>query len=209
MKNNSKILIKVCGMKDPMNLKEFVVIKPDFIGFIFHEKSPRNISCLPDVNIPNSIKKVGVFVDKKLDFIEQKVKEFQLDFIQLHGSESAIFCKHTKEKGYKIIKAFNIQQSFDFNKLKEYEPFCEYFLFDAFGKNKGGNGITFNWDLLQKYQGNIPFLLSGGINKTMHKKINKITHPKFIGIDINSGFELKPGLKNTNEIKHFLHEIQS
>jgi len=194
-------------MRDATNISELVKIPIDFIGFIFHEKSSRNVVENPSITIPKSIQKVGVFVDKPIPFILQKATAFDLDYIQLHGNESPQFCEELSNH-YKIIKAFNIKQDFDFKKLKSYENYCELFLFDAFGKKAGGNGTTFNWKLLQKYQGDLSFLLSGGINKTMVTEIKKIKHPKCIGIDINSGFELEPALKDINAINLFYNELQ-
>ena len=199
--------VKVCGMREASNINELIKIPIDFIGFIFHEKSSRNVESIPKIAIPKSIKKVGVFVNKPKDFILQKATEFELDYVQLHGNESHEFCKELG-KHIKIIKAFNIKQNFDFEQLKAYEPYCDLFLFDAFGEKAGGNGITFNWELLGNYQGENPFLLSGGINETMAKEIKKIKHPKFIGIDVNSGFEIQPALKNINKIKLFYNELQ-
>ena len=199
--------VKVCGMREASNINELIKIPIDFIGFIFHEKSSRNVESIPEIEIPKSIKKVGVFVNKSKDFILQKAMEFELNYVQLHGNENPEFCKELS-KHLKTIKAFNIKQDFDFEQLKPYEPYCDFFLFDAFGKKAGGNGITFNWELLEKYQGEISFLLSGGINETMTSEIKKIKHPKFIGIDINSGFETQPALKDINKIKLFHNELQ-
>jgi len=207
--------IKVCGMRNVNNIAKLIKVQPNFIGFIFHRKSPRNVEIIPSVKIPNSIKKVGVFVNKEIAFINAKIQDFRLDFVQLHGKETSDFCKKLetyfkeKELNTKIIKAFNINNEFDFTKIKEYEPFCEFFIFDAFGKKAGGNGITFNWELLQNYHGKTPFLLSGGINETMVEEIKKIDHPKFIGVDINSGFEIEPALKNIKLIKTFINGIRS
>jgi len=195
--------LKVCGMRDVVNIEELIKLQPDFMGFIFHEESPRNVIDIPNVEIPSSINKVGVFVDKDIPFIREKATNFNLDYIQLHGNETPKECQELKDKGFKIIKAFNISESFDFLQLQAFEPFCEYFLFDAFGTNAGGNGIVFNWNLIQKYNGKTPFLLSGGIDNTMAKEIKRIHHPRFVGIDINSGFEITPGLKDIKKIEEF------
>ncbi len=195
-------------MRNKTNIVELIQVQPDFIGFIFHEESSRNVLVKPEVEIPKTIKKVGVFVDKTIDFILQKTKNFKLDYIQLHGKEAPQFCRKIKNKNLKVIKAFNIKEGFDFERLKKYEPTCELFLFDAFGKKAGGNGVVFDWKLLQNYKGKIPFLLSGGIDATMASEIRKIKHLKFIGIDINSGFEIEPALKNIKNIKTFYNELQ-
>lgn len=201
--------LKVCGMRDKENIKALSELKPDFIGFIFHEQSSRNVTDSISITTPEGISKVGVFVNKSIEFIDEKIKNFGLDYIQLHGNESPEFCLKLKNNGLKTIKAFNISDSFDFTKLKSYEPFCDYFLFDAFGKKAGGNGIVFNWELLNNYKGELPFLLSGGINEKMVDSIKKINHSKLTGIDINSGFEIAPAIKNIKNIKAFKHELYS
>jgi len=201
--------LKVCGMRNSNNIKELSEIQPDFIGFIFHEKSSRNVSETVLTDTPKNISRVGVFVNESEKFIINKMKQYHLDYIQLHGSESPEFCNEIKELGVGIIKAFNISDKFNFSSLSPYELVCDYLLFDAFGKQAGGNGITFNWELLSKYQGETPFLLSGGINGTMPDELKKIKHPQFIGIDINSGFEIAPALKNIDKIKSFKNELHS
>jgi len=200
--------IKICGMRDAENIKALVKLNIDFIGFIFHEKSPRNVSGKPKVLIPKNIKKVGVFVNKPLAFLQGKAQEFDLDYIQLHGKESPEFCLEAKQLGLQIIKAFNINDTFDFEMLKPYEANCDYFLFDAFGKQAGGNGVVFNWQLLENYKGEKPFLLSGGINKTMHQEISNFKHKQCVGIDINSGFEIKPALKDVEGIAEFIKKVE-
>ena len=190
------------------NIAELIQVQPNFIGFIFHDKSPRNIVEKTQVEIPSAVKKVGVFVNKEIEFLLEKTNQFRLDFVQLHGNESSSFCEEVKSKNLKVIKAFNISKEFDFNQLVSYESSCDYFLFDAFGKNAGGNGITFNWELLNNYKGAVPFLVSGGINETMVNNIKEIHHPQFVGVDVNSGFELEPALKNIEKIKLFKDELQ-
>ena len=199
--------LKVCGMRDAANITELIKLQPDFMGFIFHKKSPRNVLETSNVDFPKTIKTVGVFVNKEESFIMDKISNYTLDVVQLHGNESPKECQQLKVKGFEIIKAFHISDDFDFEKLNEYEAFCKYFLFDAFGKNAGGNGIRFNWNLLQKYKGQTPFLLSGGIDETMTEAILKIRHDKFAGIDINSGFEIKPALKDIEKIKNFKQDL--
>ena len=201
--------LKVCGMREETNIEALSELKPDFMGLIFHEKSSRNVTHTISITIPEDISKVGVFVNKAIEFITEKITDFDLDYIQLHGNESPEFCSELKNKGLKIIKAFNISEAFDFTTLKSYEPFCDYLLFDAFGKQAGGNGIVFNWKLLNNYKGEIPFLLSGGINDSMVDTIKNFNHPKFVGIDINSGFETAPAIKNIKNIKAFKHELYS
>jgi len=196
-------------MRNSTNIKELSEILPDFIGFIFHEKSSRNVSETALTNTPKNICRVGVFVNESKEFINNKIKNYQLDYIQLHGSESPEFCAEIKELEVGVIKAFNISEEFNFTNLSPYKSVCDYFLFDAFGKQAGGNGITFNWELLSKYNGETPFLLSGGIDETMAEELKNITHLQFIGVDINSGFELAPALKNIDKIKRFNESIRN
>jgi len=201
--------LKVCGMRDSENINALSEVQPDFIGFIFHEKSSRNISEAVLTNTPENIDRVGVFVNKSIAFIANKIEQYHLDYIQLHGNESPKFCNEIKNLEVGVIKAFNISENFDFSSLINYEQQCDYLLFDAFGKQAGGNGITFNWELLTKYKGKTPFLLSGGIDYTMADEIKKITHQQFKGIDINSGFELEPAFKNIEKIKCFSDSIKN
>ncbi len=201
--------LKVCGMRDSENITALSEVQPDFVGFIFHEKSSRNISDPILIDTPKNIERVGVFVNESVTFITDKIEQYNLDYAQLHGNESPEFCKEIKNLEVGVIKAFNISENFDFSILINYEQQCDYLLFDAFGKQAGGNGITFNWELLTKYKGKTPFLLSGGIDGTMTDEIKKITHPQFEGIDINSGFELEPALKNISKIKCFSESIRS
>lgn len=199
--------LKICGMREAQNITDLIKIEPDFIGFIFHEKSPRNVVSKIQITIPKSINRVGVFVNQNQNFIEQKFEEFDLNFIQLHGTESPEFCQKMQNAGFKIIKAFNIHADFDFKILKKYVPHCDYFLFDAFGKNAGGNGIVFNWNLLENYHEKKPFLLSGGIDETMTEQIKGFKHEFFAGIDINSKFEISPAFKNIEKIKQFKNDF--
>jgi len=200
--------LKVCGMRNSKNITALSTIQPDFIGFIFHKKSLRNISETMLMDTPKRISRVGVVVNETAAFILAKIDQYNLDYIQLHGTETPEFCNEIKKLGVGVIKAFNVSEKFKFSSLATYDTVCDYFLFDAFGKQAGGNGITFNWELLSKYQGKTPFLLSGGIHETMVDELQKIRHPQFIGVDINSGFELAPALKNIEKIKCFSEGIR-
>lgn len=108
-----------------------------------------------------------------------------------------------------IIKVFSVDNTFDFSKTKKYESVCDYFLFDTKGKERGGNGIAFNWELLNKYHGKKLFFLSGGIGpEDGTSEIKKINHPKLYGVDINSRFESEPGLKDVEAVEKFVNEIR-
>lgn len=190
-------------MRNSENISELMTLKPDYIGFIFYAQSKRFVTDFPQIEIPSSVKKVGVFVNETIDEIIEKTNRYKLDFVQLHGDETSEFCLSLSAKNIKIIKAFSVDENFDFSAIKPFEKHVSLFLFDTKGKNYGGNGIKFNWELLQNYTGKTPFLLSGGISINDAEEIKNFKHPAFLGIDINSGFELEPGLKNINEIKEF------
>ena len=204
MKN---IKLKICGMKYPENIKEISTLNPDYLGFIFWEKSSRNMNLETIPEIPRSIKKVGVFVNASINEINEKIKFFQLDIVQLHGNESVTYCKNVKKLGVEVIKVLSIGDKFDFATIKEYVLFVDYFLFDTKGKLPGGNGITFDWNVLENYHFNIPYFLSGGIGITeidgLKEFLKSPAAQKCFGIDVNSRFEKKPGTKNKIKLEKF------
>ena len=205
---NKTLKLKVCGMCATENVAALTEVQPDMMGFIFHESSPRFCAHVPEVIIPSCIIRVGVFVNSSLSYILDKKQEFDLNMVQLHGKESPEFCLEVQQY-LPVMKAFNLSEDFDFRTLDGYKDGCTYFLFDASGPNAGGNGVTFNWELLQQYKGNTPFFLSGGIRPSMAADILKIQHPSLVGIDINSGFEIRPGFKDIEKIKQFKYELSS
>ena len=164
-----------------------------------------NLETIPE--IPKSIKKVGVFVNSSIQEIISKVKQYELDVLQLHGNESASFCTEIKHLNVEIIKVFSIGTNFDFSVLEKFLPMVDYFLFDTKGKLPGGNGVTFDWNLLEKYPLEKPFFLSGGIGINEWDAIKAFQKTKVakkcIAIDVNSQFETKPGLKNKIELEKF------
>jgi phosphoribosylanthranilate isomerase len=192
--------LKICGMKYPKNILEVGALLPDYMGFIFWEKSARYFEgTIPE--LPKSIKKVGVFVNASLDEILEKIKTYDLQAVQLHGQESVEFCENLKKNTPKlidIIKVFSILDTFDFAELKPFENICDFFLFDTKGKLPGGNGTTFDWKVLENYPSTKPFFLSGGIGIEELNSINEIlkTNLPVYAIDVNSKFEIEPGLKN-------------
>jgi phosphoribosylanthranilate isomerase len=206
-----KIQIKICGMKFPENITEIAALQPDYLGFIFYAKSPRYITeKLPEINA--AIKKVGVFVNAEFSEIMQKAKDYQLDFIQLHGEETPDFCKKIDQESLKVIKAFNISKEFNFSILNKYTDSCNHFLFDTKGAAYGGNGNVFDWQLLENYNLEKTYFLSGGIGLENAKDLKaflKEEYPKnCIAIDLNSRFEIKPGLKNKAALKEFIQQIK-
>ena len=194
-------------MKYQDNINQVAGLQPDYLGFIFHEPSPRNFdSSIPD--IPKSIKKVGVFVDEKIEFIARQIESHHLNAVQLHGYESPEMCQILKSSGIEVIKVFSIKDEFDFSVLKAYEKVCDFFLFDTKGKLPGGNGYAFDWNVLKDYPSKKMFFLSGGIgldqiNKLQEFKKSDVSKYCY-AIDVNSKFEVDPGLKNIEEIKEFI-----
>ncbi len=205
--------VKICGMKNLMNIQEIASLNPDLMGFIFYKKSSRYIdeTTLQDSiqNIPSQIKKVGVFVNENNKTIKAITKEYALDIIQLHGDESITQCKTLYEDGYNIIKAFPFQENINNETLKTYMPYCHAFLFDTQTPKYGGSGQAFNWSILQNYTLKHPFYLSGGIGLSNIAQALQIKHPSLIGIDCNSQLEDVPGQKNYNKTKQLINSIRN
>jgi phosphoribosylanthranilate isomerase len=197
--------LKICGMKYHDNILELGSLLPDYMGFIFWEKSARYFDGAMPV-LPQSIKKTGVFVNASQEEIVAKVTKYDLQAIQLHGQESVAFCQELQDtlaKSIEIIKVFSVDTAFDFAQLQPFETVCDYFLFDTKGKLPGGNGTTFDWKVLEKYPSKKPFFLSGGIGLDEIDLINEIlkTDLPIYAIDLNSKFEIEPGLKNINHVR--------
>ena len=198
-------------MKYADNVREVAKLSPDFMGFIFYKDSKRFVGddfVMPEIS--SAIKTVGVFVlgvgyfnNPKRDGVEivmKEVKKHKLDYIQLHGDESFDFCREISSQ-IKIIKAFGIDDDFDFDKLKVYEPYCEYFLFDNRSQEYGGTGKKFDWNILGRYNGKTPYFLSGGID------LGDTGNAKPFAIDVNSKFEIEPGLKDITKLKKLKDEL--
>ena len=204
--------LKICGMKYPENIIEVGSLLPDYMGFIFWDKSARYITQdIPE--LIKTIKKVGVFVNQSQEEILEKGKKHNLQAIQLHGNESFEFISELKKqlpKKVEIIKAFSADDNFDFEVIKPFEPVCDYFLFDTKGKLPGGNGTTFDWTILKKYNSDKPFFLSGGIGINELKAIEEISKSNLpiYAVDVNSKFEIEPGLKNKNLLTNFKRKFE-
>ena len=233
----ARVRLKVCGMKYQDNIEQIAALQPDYLGFIFYEKSIRHFdSEIP--KLPKSIKKVGVFVDEEIETIIDLIKTHDLQAIQLHGEESPEYClelkRHYKERNdevisskeadcfdfekksrndekLEIIKVFSIKNEFNFDVLKPYEAVCDYFLFDTKGKLPGGNGYTFDWNVLNNYPSTKPFFLSGGIGLEECDNLKQFKQSKAskycYAIDVNSKFEIEAGLKNTEKLKDFKDSV--
>jgi len=226
------VRLKVCGMTSEKNILEVAQLQPEYLGFIFYEKSARYFN--GDIpSLPKEIKKVGVLVNAPIEFILEKIAKYDLNVIQLHGSESAEFCKDLKRhfeeqiddnntseikrlpryarNDVEIIKVFSIDNQFDFETLQPYESVCDYYLFDTKGKLPGGNGLTFDWTVLKNYPSSKPYFLSGGIGLEQLDELKRFLQTKKSqychAIDVNSKFEVEPGLKDLTKLRKFKQDL--
>lgn len=223
------MVIKVCGMRDAQNIREVSQLGVDMIGMVFYPKSPRYVEMqsshagiIPDyvkedINIKSakSPARVGVFVDDMVQNIVTRVVNYHLDYVQLHGNEPREMCENLRltldpdiRPGIKIIKAISVSDASDIQKYKEYVGAVDLFLFDTKCKTVGGSGQQFDWQVLEQYDGEVPFLLSGGIGPEDASRLHAFHHPKCIGIDLNSRFEIEPGVKDVEKLKGFLNAMQ-
>jgi len=258
------MIVKVCGMREPENIRDVVALGVDWIGFIFYPKSPRYVSqirsragIIPDYSVfmkheelsskelsskelssketsskelsskelssketsskemMRKVKRVGVFVDDMPQNIVTRAVNYELDIIQLHGSESVIMIDNLRStlapsirKGIKFMKALSISTAEDILRYKEYEGHVDYFIFDTQTPLVGGSGNHFDWNMLDAYDGNTPFILSGGVGPDDAERVLSIRHPMFAGIDLNSQFETAPAVKNVDALKAFLAKIR-
>ena len=199
--------IKVCGMRDAENIREAERLSIDLMGFICWEGSPRFVSEVP-AYLPKC-QRVGVFVNPSLDYVRKQVEAFGFSFIQLHGTESPEFCLEVREKtGCKVIKAISFNSEADLELANQYECAADIFIFDTKCTTIGGSGQKFNWDILRRYRGPLPFLLSGGIGPDDAERLILFHHDKCIGLDINSRFEVEPGIKDIEAIENFISTIR-
>lgn len=200
------MIVKVCGMRDSENIRAIEQTKADLMGFIFHPKSPRFVASLPEY-MPKKQKRVGVFVNASLEQILAKVQKFSLEYIQLHGDEPPAFCSELKNRGLKVIRAQRIANTDDIIRAESYNM-ADLMIFDTKTELYGGSGKKFNWQLLENYKGCVPFLLSGGIRSDTFEEIKAFFHPQFAGIDLNSGFEISPALKDVGKLNNFIEKIK-
>ena len=232
------MIIKVCGMRETENIRQVAALGVDMMGFIFWPESPRFVKMIsaqagiiPDyseerlrkmrnktqasASAENRPKRVGVFVDEMPQSIVTRMYNYELDFVQLHGNESAVMIENLKRTlipdiapDIKIIKALSIREKDDVKRWREYEGAADMLLFDTKCKTVGGSGEQFDWSVLESYDGNIPFLLSGGIGPEDAERVLRFSHPQFAGIDLNSRFEISPALKDVEKLKTFIQTIR-
>lgn len=198
-------------MKYPENIQEVSVFCPDYMGFIFYGASARNVTdkqIVRNIKLENAAKKIGVFVDESIENILKIVSYCALDGVQLHGHESVAICDVLRNRGLMVLKAISIASAADMKLSELYQPHVDLLVFDTKTPAYGGSGKQFDWALLNEYHGDTPFLLSGGISVEDAEDILKISHPKLVGVDINSRFEISPGLKNVRLIERFMSKVK-
>lgn len=209
----TKMKIKICGLKDPENTRQISEANPDYMGFIFYPKSLRFVGEKFSKNtletIPKNILKTAVFVNESKENMLKIVRNYGFEAIQLHGNEPPEMCMQLKEEKVNVIKAFAIDETFDFNSLIPYETHCDYFLFDTKTPAFGGSGKTFDWTLLSQYQLETPFFMSGGLGIENIEEILNLKHSKLQGLDFNSKLEDTPGLKNIQITNTVLDTIRN
>ncbi len=202
--------IKVCGIRDKGNLHFLENADVDMIGFIFYDKSKRFFEegTISQEDLKQTSKeKVGVFVNATLDQLADTVRKYQLDAVQLHGEETLDYCQKAKEMDVLVMKAFSVSDSLPDN-LKDYEDAIDVYLFDTKGKDYGGNGVQFDWSILNSFDCKKPFIVSGGIGPSDVDKLNHIKNKQMIGVDVNSRFEIAPGLKDEDLVQQFINELK-
>lgn len=204
--------IKVCGMKYAANIEAVSALTPDYLGFIFYPKSKRFVGLDFDKNdmnrINSSVEKVAVFVDAYQNEVTEFSNIYGIKTLQLHGTESPEFCAELRNNQFKVIKAFGVNEEFDFSTLEAYKDSVDYFLFDTKTPEHGGSGKTFSWQILDKYKLEIPFFLSGGLSADNISSVKSLNHPQLFAVDLNSKFETEPGFKNTELLKKAFNIIR-
>ncbi len=204
--------IKICGMREQGNIRELAGLKPDYMGFIFYPASKRYAGRLSPsdlMNIPVEIKKVAVFVNASREEIVSTCKAYSIRILQLHGDEPPAFCRLLREEGFQVIKAFRVGQGLDMEKMEAFAEVCDFILFDTSGEGFGGTGLKFDWNQLQDYTLELPFFLSGGIAPGDAGRIKDMDIPQLYAVDLNSRFEIKPGLKDKEELEKFIRKIRT
>lgn len=199
--------LKVCGMKYPDNVSAVAALAPDYMGFIFYKPSKRYCgeTLTPEFvkTLPAAIIKTGVFVNESLEEVLRICNVYGFKAVQLHGHETADFCLSCKQAGLEVIKVFHVGETMDWSILGPYKKVADYFLFDTKTPEYGGSGNRFNWEILKEYDNEIPLFLSGGIDESILTELNTLSTVNIYALDVNSRFELEPGLKDVERIGKF------
>lgn len=210
------MIIKVCGMRDRENISQLIADSPpDLMGLIFYEKSPRYVEKSGADTVfyrGLEIPKVGVFVDAELETILEKIRDYSLSYVQLHGNESVEYVRRLKASSpVQIIKVCRVGTAVNWEEIKPFSEVVDLFLFDTQTSKFGGSGVQFDWSIMEQYPFEIDFLLSGGVNEESVGMIHALSTivPRLSGIDINSRFENKPGLKDIERIGKFKKELKN
>lgn len=201
------MIVKVCGLREAANIRDVETVGADWMGFVCYPKSLRYVAGVPDY-LPRKARRVGVFVDATLVEIMTRVGQLGLDTVQLHGGESPALCRKLHSVGLRVIKAFALRRSSDLAAVVAYDGACDYYLFDTPCVGYGGSGRMFDWELLSGYGGPTPFLLSGGLRPASFSVLREFHHPCWAGIDLNSGFETAPGVKDAAALADFIEQFK-
>lgn len=205
------MVIKVCGMKDPANIRDIASLHPMLMGFIFHPASPRDASGLdPAVvkSLPQFIRPVGVFVNRSVEEVAATARRYGLERVQLHGDESPADCARLRSMGLKVYKAIAIGDTPDWERYRPYEGSVDLFVLDKKTPKGGGSGEKFDWSVLDSYPLGVQYLLGGGIGPDDIPAIVAAMRPGMAGIDINSRFESAPGVKNIHKLVKFILSLR-
>ncbi|MDR1676677.1 MAG: phosphoribosylanthranilate isomerase [Tannerella sp.] len=205
--------VKVCGMREAENIRAVARLDVDWMGFIFYPASPR---CVPEGDDARATvirqcakTKVGVFVNAGAEEMLEKAARYGLDYLQLHGHESPALCRTLQQAGCRVVKAFPVATAADLEPAAAYEPYAACFLFDTKCDTYGGSGKRFDWRTLDAYTGRTPFLLSGGLRPESAEELFRFRHPQWAGVDLNSGFETAPALKDVARLEQFIHQLRN
>lgn len=196
-------------MREPANIRAVAELGPDLMGFIFYPRSPRYVGedfVMP--LLPETLQKTGVFVKAPADQVLELAQKYGLDYVQLHSDETPEYCAEMREAGLKVLKAFAVDASFDFEELKAFEGIADYFLFDTKGDGYGGHGKTFDRNILNNYTLDTPFFIAGGISNDNIGELLNYSHPMFKGVDVNSRYEVSAGVKDVGALREMFLRIK-
>lgn len=204
--------IKICGMRDTGNIASVAALSPDYLGFIEYSRSPRFVGekfAVPAESVPAYISRVGVFVDADYALLKERSGRSGYDAVQLHGFETPDYCARVRDDGFRVIKVFRVDEAFDFAETSAYIGHVDLVLFDARGRQPGGNGIRFDWQVLRKYHQEIPFFLSGGLQpETLTEDLDHLRGMNLYGVDLNSGVETEPGFKDRDKVASAINQVR-